>query len=91
MGILPTRMVRILIFYPKTVKRDLCKTSIFIVIEAHEKLARRNTISISRTKATAGEAEVAAQILSATKSSVKRRPFAEVSKMVSEDALNVIL
>ncbi|MEE9555806.1 MAG: hypothetical protein V3V76_00985, partial [Candidatus Adiutricales bacterium] len=62
--------------------------SIFVEIAACEKLSRRNNTSILRTKATAGEAEVAAQILSTTKSSATRRPFAEVSK---DDSPPVIL
>ncbi len=62
------------------IKGGLCKTSIFVEIAACEKLSRRNNTSILRTKATAGEAEVAAQILSTIKSWAKGRSFTEVSK-----------
>ncbi len=40
---------------------------IFFKIEEGENLTRRNTVCISRTKVTAGEAEVAAHNLSMTK------------------------
>ncbi len=40
---------------------------IFFKIEECENLIRRNTVCISRTKVTAGEAEVAAHNLSMTK------------------------
>jgi hypothetical protein len=52
-------------------------------IEEREDLSHRNTRSLSRTNATAGEAEVAAQNSSTTKISTKGRSFAEVSFYLS--------
>jgi hypothetical protein len=57
----------------------LAKRVILDEIEEREDLSHRNTRSLSRAKATAGEAEVAAQNSSTTKSWTKGRSFAEVS------------
>ena len=47
--------------------RSYPKISVLVKIAACDNLTRSNTISISRTKVTAGEAEVAAHNLSTTK------------------------